>query len=57
MLESLTGATNHTNVIVMEAVMDTPAIKIAIIKHLISSTTVYIIHPNLTYITLILLTQ
>ena len=40
MLESLTGPANNTNVIVMEAVVDTPAVKITIIQHLVSSTTV-----------------
>ena len=48
MFKSLTGVTNHTNIMIMVAVMDTPAIKITIIKHLISSTTVYIVHPDLT---------
>jgi hypothetical protein len=37
------------NIIIMVAVVDTLVVKITIIKHLISSTTVYIVHPNLTY--------
>ena len=47
MLKSLTGVAHHTNVIEMVTVMDTPAIKVTIIKHLVTSTTVYIVHPNL----------
>jgi hypothetical protein len=49
MLELLTGTANHTNVITMAAVVDTPTVEITIIQHFISRTTSYIVHPNLTY--------
>ena len=54
-IESLTGVTDHTNIIGMAAIVDTPAVKITIIKHLVPSTTVNIVHPDLTYISYIII--